>query len=458
MQLNRRDFLRTGGLTALALGLNAFSPNIFKRRILAGPPEGTKKLVFIFQRGGNDGVNTLIPRGDSEYNIANRPTLYIKPEDGIDLGNGFAQLHPSMAPLMEVYNNTALNGVAGPGNLAILHRIGYNNQSQSHFDGQQYWENGTPGQPYLNEGMIYRQIAQTMNPTVNHLAGVSISSGQLVAMRGSIPLVTVSNVQNFSFGKYNGQPARLAKFLGQMPTAPVGPDGKGILGAYGGPRDFSGQTYRELVHGTGVALADAMQTIQEAVALGTYTPENGAVYPSGYGDKLKQVAMLLKRTPVRVLGVNLGGWDTHENQGGLTGGQPNLLNSLALGFQALYRDLQSQWNDLVIVTMTEFGRTSKENGSKGTDHAFGCVLFVAGGGVKGGVYNCDAAKWPTGPTGAMFSQSGRYVKHLTDYRAVFGEIFTKHFGDDMTTLNQVIPGYTQAATARPADFSFLNFL
>jgi len=452
MNLNRRDFLKKGGLTALALGLNAFSPAVFQRKILAGPPEGTKKLVFIFQRGGSDGVNTLIPRGDAQYNTINRPTLFIQEDDAIDLGNGFAQLHPSMQPIMEIYNSSALNGLAGPGNLAILHRIGYDKQSQSHFDSQQYWENGTPGQPYLNEGMIYRQIAQTMSPTTNHLAGVSISSNQLAAMRGSIPMVTVSNVENFSF---KGTPAKVQKFLGQLPSAPLGPDGKGVLGAYGGPRDFPGKNYRDLVYGTGVSLADAMQTIQEAVSLGTYTPENGAVYPAGYGDKLKQVAMLLKRTPVRVLGVNLGGWDTHEKQGGLTGGHPNLLSSLAAGFQALYRDLQSQWEDIVIVTMTEFGRTSKENGSRGTDHAYGCVVFVAGGGVKGGVYNCDPTTWAQGD---LFSQSTRYVKHRTDYRAVFGEIFSKHFGDSMATLNQVIPGYTQAATARPADFSYLNFM
>ena len=104
---------------------------------------------------------------------------------------------------------------------------------------------------------------------------------------------------------------------------------------------------------------------------------------------------------------------------------------------------------------TEFGRTSKENGGKGTDHAFACVVFVAGGAVKGGVYNCSSAKWAPGD---LFSEGGRYVKRLTDYRAVFGEIFTKHFGDSLTTLNQVIPGYNQAKTQQPGDFTFLNFM
>jgi uncharacterized protein (DUF1501 family) len=108
--------------------------------------------------------------------------------------------------------------------------------------------------------------------------------------------------------------------------------------------------------------------------------------------------------------------------------------------------------------MTEFGRTSKENGSLGTDHAFGCVVFVGGGTVNGGVYNCSSADWVTGPTGTLFSQDSRYVRRKTDYRAVFGEIFTRHFGDDLTTLNYVIPGYNAAKTANPGDFAFLNFL
>jgi uncharacterized protein (DUF1501 family) len=165
--------------------------------------------------------------------------------------------------------------------------------------------------------------------------------------------------------------------------------------------------------------------------------------------------MLLKRTPVRVLGTNVGGWDTHTNQGGAQGYHSRILGSLAQGFQALYRDLQDQWQDLIVVTMTEFGRTSKENGSRGTDHAYACVVFVAGGGVKGGVYNCDASTWAAGD---LFSQSERYVKRRTDYRAVFGEIFLRHFGDDLATLNQVIPGYSQAAAAQPQDFASLGFL
>lgn len=450
---NRRDFLKAGGLTGFALGMNAFSPAILQRRIAAAPDLSKKKLIFLFQRGGSDGVNTLIPRGDPEYSAENRPTLFIDEADALDLGNGFAQLHPSMQPMMEIYNSAALTGVAGPGNLAVLHRVGYAGQSQSHFDSQQYWENGIPGQPTFEEGMLYRQVVKTLDPETNHFVAASLSSSQMVALKGPVPLPTLQNPANFKFA---GSTAKVRKFLGSLPTSPLGTDGTGLLGFYGGPRDFLSKPYRDVVYNTGVVLADAINTVQTAVAQGPYTPANGAVYPNGeFGTKLMNVAMLLKRTPVQVLGANIGGWDTHTNQGGVGGYQGGLLGQVAQGFQALYRDLQAQWQDLVIVTMTEFGRTSIENGSFGTDHAYACVVFIAGGGVKGGVYNCSPTTWAAGD---LFSQSTRYVRRRTDYRAVFGEIFTKHFGDTPALLEEVIPGYSAAAAANPGDFQQLGFM
>jgi uncharacterized protein (DUF1501 family) len=331
MNWNRREILKAGGLTAVALGLNVFSPLAFQRRILAAPELSKKKLVFIFQRGGNDGVNTVIPRGDPQYNTTNRPTLYIDEADALDLGNGFAQLHPYLQPMMDIYNSSSLTGVAGPGNLAVLQRVGYASQSQSHFDSQQYWENGVPGQPYLEEGMLYRQVAKTLNPTQNHFVAASLSSSQLVALKGPLPLPTLSNPAAFKFA---GSSAKVSKFLGSLPSAPQGVDGKGLLGFYGGARDFPAKPYRSTVYDTGVVLADAINIVQDAVAQGGYTPENGAVYPNGgFGDKLRNVAMLLKRTPVQILGVNVGGYDTHTNQGAVGGYHSSLLQELAHGLQ-----------------------------------------------------------------------------------------------------------------------------
>ena len=451
MSCTRRKFLQAGGLAALGLGLNLLNPEDI---VLANAmSERDTKLVFIFQRGGNDGVNTVIPYGDSEYNTGNRPTLFIPRTSAIDLGNDFASLHPRMAPMMEIYDHTALTGIDGPGNLAIIHRVGYDGQSKSHFNSRQYWENGVPGDPSFEEGMIYRQVALTMNPLENNLVAAAMSNSQMVALKGQLPVPTIGNVETFSF---SGDPAGSIKFIGQSPTMPQGTDGSGLLGAYGGPHDFPGKPYRDLVYGTGLALTNSMNIVQEAVAQGPYVPSEGASYPGGsFGDRLEQIAMLLKRTNARVLGVNIGGWDNHTNQGKIYGRQGDLLAQVAQGFQALYRDLQDQWDKLLIVTMTEFGRTSQENGSKGTDHGHACVMFVAGGRVQGGVYNCDASTWLEGD---LFSASGRYVERRTDYRAIFGEIFMRHFGDNEEVLEQVIPGYTQATQNNPGDFEFLNFL
>lgn len=453
MTMDRRAFLKLGGCTAFGLALNAWSPALFQRKVLAGPLGTPKKLIFIFQRGGNDAVNTVIPRGDSEYNTTNRPSLFIPEGNALDLGNGFAQLHPSLQPLMEIYNETSLNGVPGPGNLAVIHRVGYAGQSQSHFNSQQFWENGTPGDSDFDEGMIYRHVAATLDPLNNPIAAVTLDDSPMVSLQGPIALPVFEDLEDFGFG---GNNTEIQKFLGELPSAPGGIDGTGMLGFYGGPPDLNSRPYRDLVYGTGLNLVDSVSIVQSALGMGDYTPENGANYPGGnFGNKLQQVAMLLKRTPVQVLGVNIGGWDTHGNQGSTNGNHANLLGQLAQGIQALSRDLQAQWQDVVIVTMTEFGRTSKENGSGGTDHAHAGAIFVAGGSVQGGVFNCDSSTWADGD---MLSVNNRYIERMTDYRAVFAEIFQRHFGDDNALINQIIPGYDAAALAHPGDFQFLDFL
>lgn len=452
MTIDRRSFMKVGAVSALGLGLNLCSPQIIRRKLWAGPIAGPKKMIFIFQRGGNDAANTVIPRGDLEYSVGNRPSLFIPDTQAIDLGNGFAQLHPALQPLMEIYNHSSLNGVAGPGNLAVLHRIGYDGQSKSHFSSQQYWENGVPGTA-LDEGMIYRQVEATLNPQQNSFTAAALADTQMRALRGAFPLPAFDDADSFVF---SGNQSSVQKFIGDLPTNQLGSDGKALLGLYGGPRALPNNPFGDLVYDTGLSLVESIDIVQTALQQGAYTPENGATYPNtNFGGRLEQMAMLMKRTPVQVLGVDIGGWDTHSNQGGTNGRHADLLGEIALGIQALSRDLQSQWSDVVIVTMTEFGRTSIENGSGGTDHAHATSMFVAGGAVNGGVYNCDASTWQTGD---LLSYDNKYIERRTDYRQVFAEIFMNHFGDDLATINQVIPGYNAATLATPGDFAPLNFI
>lgn len=458
MDLTRRSFLKSSGLlTWGAISANLFTPVLFNRNLYAGTESNNKRLIFIFQRGGNDGLNTVIPRGDAEYNSTNRPTLYIPENLAINSGNGFAQFHPSLQPFMEVYNNSSINGLAGPGNLAVIHRVGYSGQSRSHFDSEFYWETGMPGNDSLTEGMFYRHLDRKLNLSDinNPLVAAALSSSQLTALKGAKPIPNFNRASSFNL---SGGTTTASRFLGAVPGAAGAPNGKGLLGIYGGAHDENNKLYRALVHDTGKSLGATIGTLQAASAT-TYAPENGAVYPNNdLGTKLREAAMLLKRTNVRVLGVNVGGWDTHTGQGQITGGHPNLLANVANCFQALYRDLQSMWSDVLVVTMTEFGRTSLENGSMGTDHAEASVVFAAGGSVRGGVYNCDATTWDTSGVSPMFQVQNRYLSRRTDFRCIMGEIFSQYFGDGDTGLNEIMPGYTAAAAARPNDFSRLNFI
>jgi uncharacterized protein (DUF1501 family) len=158
MNLHRRRFLKS----ALASGVLGVAPfSLFNQRLHAASGSTTKKMLFVFQRGGNDGVNMVIPRGDAHYNESTRPSLFISENDAHDLGNGFAQLHPRMAPMMDIFNSAGITGAEGPGNLAVIHRVGYANQSRSHFDSQDYWERGAPRNPNVEDGMFYRQILET---------------------------------------------------------------------------------------------------------------------------------------------------------------------------------------------------------------------------------------------------------------------------------------------------------
>lgn len=461
MDLTRRSFLKTSGLLSWgAITANLFTPVLFDQNLYAGNANNNKRLIFIFLRGGADGLNILIPRGDPEYNSDNRPTLFIPDNLAIDSGNGFAQFHPSLQPMMEVYNNSAINGQTGPGSVAVIHRVGYAQQSRSHFDSQFYWENGSPGNDALNEGLMYRHLDRTidLSDINNSFVGAGLSSSQLLALTGPKPIPNFTSAANYNL---SGGTTTASRFLGATPGSAGAPNGKGLLGVYGSAPDKVGKIYRSLVHDTGKLMGATITTLQTAVNQGTYVPENGATYPNNsFGNKLQQAAMLIKRTNVKVLGLNLDGWDTHTSQGQLTGGQPNLIGQVGLAIQALYRDLQSMWSDVMVVTMTEFGRTSEENGSQGTDHAEACVVFAAGGSVNGGVYNCDATTWAPNNFGVspMFQKSGRYLARRTDFRAVMGEMFTRHFGDATGLLDEIMPGYSDAAATNPTDFEFLNYL
>lgn len=458
VSLNRRDFVRLG---ASGLALGALSPMFSPWRLTqkahaaSGP---AKKMLVIFMRGGNDGVNTVIPQGDPDYNATTRPTLFIPDTSSLDLGNAFARLHPAMPELHALFN---------AGDVAFLHRVGYDNQSRSHFSSQQYWETGKPGDASFHEGWLYRHIVEQFDLDASPLAAVSLSNKLMEMFSGQQMITHFPAIENFNLdlGPIGGGD----KLLGAFPNPFIDVDppdiGSGMLGWYGQPQGTHGAD--ALVKEAGVSMGLALNTLAtQGVDPSTYVPAPGAVYPdadnpAGFGadsfpffQKIRDAAILLKNTDLRVAGVELGGFDTHAGQGTANGAQGTLLSYISHAIQALSIDLGALWNDSLVVTMSEFGRTSEENGSVGTDHGEASCMFVAGGNVNGGIYNCDAITWPTG---TLFSTgNGRYVQRLTDFRAVFGEILTKHFGVPTIELEDVFPGY--GSYALDPTFNPLGFL
>ncbi len=452
--INRRGFLRIGG-TGLALGaLSPILSNPFlSSRLHAQGPGSPKKLLVIFMRGGNDGINTVIPFGDNAYNTTNRPTLFVNPLLAHDL-NGFAALHPSMQLMKDVYT---------AGDLAVMHRIAYDNQSRSHFTSQQLWENAMPsvsGASEIEEGWLNRLVDSDPALATHVLPAVSVSNNMQVAFRGDRALIHMRTIDSYRLGS---DPIDL-KMIGAAPSG--GGNGSGLLGVYS--RDPDGTDYDETVRDTGVAMSSSLDALEVAgIDEATYVPENGAFYPDAaspdnfdgrlqtFFRQVKNAVQLLKETDCRVAGVELGSFDTHSNQSILGGSQGENLRGLSRAFHSARLDmLNNIWPDTLVLAVSEFGRTSAENGSGGTDHGEASCVFCAGGSVNGAVYNCDATTWANGD---MFSVGNppRYVSQKTSFLSIYAEIVEQHFGAGLA-LDTVIPGWSGLSGPQHLPLGFLT--
>lgn len=452
---SRRCFLKGCGLTLAGFGVTSLFPGPFLQHALAGGTESSdRRLLFLFLRGANDGLNALIPHGDPDYSTINRPSLYIQPADAIDLGNGFLSLHPALGDLTDVFD---------AGDLALLHRIGYPNSSRSHFDGQRIWENGDPAQSQLFEGWLYRYIQQNAVSAGADLPAITVQSTPPLLLRGDESFVNVANPDSFDY--LDVDPFR-SKYADAWRRLHADLDGL--------------ETYRPLLSQTGVKLADTLDEYAswDQANWNPTDPDTGWNLfpvsnetdpddPTGPGGKkfgagaypffrsLKVCALSLLESGAggtngtRIAGTQIGGWDTHENQGALAGQQATLLSYVGYGIRSLRialsgtatnepRGYPGIWNNTTVVTLSEFGRTTVENGSQGTDHAAASCQFVAGGNVNGGIYNGDSSTWPAG---VMFGVDGRYLLQRTDYRSVFWEILRDHMGANPATVESVFPGY-----------------
>jgi uncharacterized protein (DUF1501 family) len=399
----RRGFLKGSSLAMFGIGS---APSWLARAAFAGVSAPRKKvLVTIFQRGAADGLNVVVPFGDPRY-FELRPTIRIpkpssaEPADAaIDL-NGFFGLHPSLAPLKPVYD---------AGSLAIVHATGSPDPTRSHFDAQDYMEAGTPGRKSTGDGWLNRALA--IDPAAaSPLRAVSLGPSLPRTLRGRNPAVAVNNI-----GDFQVRDAKSSDLFESMYSHSVD----------------------TVLSGTVKETFEAVKMLK-AVQNAKYTPAGAARYPGGrFGQNMQQIARLIKAdVGVEVAFTDIGGWDTHFNQMGQRVSQgplANQLNELGQGLAAFYKDLGDRMAGVAVVTMSEFGRTARENGTRGTDHGHANVMFVMGGGINGGIHG----EWPG--LGQEQLYQARDLNITTDFRAVLSELVANHLGNKQ--ISAVFPGY-----------------
>jgi uncharacterized protein (DUF1501 family) len=400
--VTRRGFMRGG---ALALVGTSVIPSFLTRSIYAEMTTAAankKKLVVIFQRGACDGLNVVVPYQEKNY-YAMRPSIAIQQKDVLDL-NGFFGLHPAMAAMKPLYDQ---------GHLAIIHAAGSPSTSRSHFDAQDYMESGTPDVKATPDGWLNRALQTDIEPgKPSAFRAVALGTQVPRTLQGKIPAIAVANLADFS-------------------VAGKGPQTSPISNAFQAMYDESSDA---VLHGTGQETFEAVKMLKAADPA-SYKPANGVVYPAtAFGNSLKQVAQLLKANlGVEAAFSDIGGWDTHQNQGSSQGQLANRLKEFSETIAAFWKDMGDDSENITLVTMSEFGRTARQNGTGGTDHGHANVMFVLGGNVKGGkVYG----KWP-GLNNEQLNE-GRDLKVTTDFRNVLGEAAYKTLGSRQ--LDVVFPG------------------
>jgi uncharacterized protein (DUF1501 family) len=402
MSITRRVFLRN---SALAVVGTAAVPSFLMRAAYGSVEPGAhaKRLVAIFQRGAADGLNIVVPHGERAY-YALRPTINIPRNQVLDL-DGFFGLHPSLASLQPLWSQR---------HLAVVHAAGSPDPTRSHFDAQDFMESGTPGLKATTDGWLNRTLRSLPAPAAkSSFRAIALGPALPRILTGAEPAVAVNNISEFRVGGPSARAAPIASTFEAMYD----------------------QSADSVLHGAAQETFEAVKMLKSADPA-KYTPAAGANYPRGrFGDSLRQLAQLIKANlGVQVAFADIDGWDHHVNEGSTQGQIANVLREFSQSLSAFWIDLGDLAEETVIVTMSEFGRTARENGNRGTDHGHANVMFVMGGPVKGGrVYG----SWPGLDQSQLYE--GRDLAVTTDFRRVLGEAVSRHLGNDR--LDQVFPGF-----------------
>src|SRR6266581_2478613 len=408
MAISRRVFVKSGGLALFSLGLD---PLFLERAAFASYrplPSSTvlyrPVLVCLFQRGALDGLNMVVPHGDPIY-YRERPRIAVPEKDVVDL-DGYFGLHPQLAALKPLWDNKSL---------AVLHAIGSPDSSRSHFDAQDYMESGTPGLKATPDGWLNRYCRHDQEHADTPFRAVAFGPQLPRILAGSAPTLAIDDLQAFGL---------------RVPQEAA--------------RDRLTRAFEALYDGASTGLLasssqegfDAVRQLQQTNPT-QYQPAAGVDYPQGrLGRTLLQIAQLIKSdVGLEIAFADCTGWDTHVNQGSSDGQLSARLRELGLALAAFNKDLGERMSNIVLLTMSEFGRTIRENGNSGTDHGHATAMLALGGPVNGGRV---LGRWPGLSVEQRFE--GRDVAVTTDFRDLFGEVLARHLGAG--DLSPIFPGFS----------------
>jgi uncharacterized protein (DUF1501 family) len=407
---DRRFFLKSSGLALAALGV---APGFLRRAIASTDASRRKVLVTIFQRGAVDGLSMVPPVAEPAYAAA-RPAIAIPPPGAadaaaVDLDGHFA-LHPALAPLLPLWTS---------GSLAIVHAAGSPDPSRSHFDAQDFLDAGTPGAKSTRDGWLNRALQSEAAPGATPFRAVALQPNLPRSLAGRAPAVAMGSI-----GDFGGRGGRAGAAMEDR-----------LSRDYAAANDAGLRT-------TGGEAFEALRALRDANPA-RFAPAPGADYPAApIGQRLKQIAQLIKAdVGLEIAATDCGGWDTHAGQGAAQGQLANRLQEFGAALAAFSADLRDRMADVCVITMTEFGRTVKENGTRGTDHGHGSVMLVLGGGVKG---RRVLARWKGLREQDLYE--GRDLAVTTDHREVLSEVLAKHMG--IADLSYVFPGFESGPDQR----------
>ena len=421
--MDRRFFLKNTGIGLASFGFMAAAPEFLHQ--LAGAQTAARSygkkrvLVTIFQRGAVDGLNMVVPYADDSY-YSLRRTIAVpvpgKTDGAIDLDGNFG-LHPSLKPLEPFWQSKQL---------AIIESVGSPDNTRSHFDAQDYMESGTPGNKGTRDGWLNRILQNEKQKDTSPFRAVAMTQQLPRSLYGRAAAVAMTNLSDFSIkaGLYS----------------------QNIQGGFEAAWQ---ENSKDALGETGKETFEAVNFLKQADPA-QYKPENGAVYPNTeFGRSMLQIAQLIKAgVGLEIAFTDTGNdirWDTHTNQGGSRGQMANFLRTFGQALAAFTADLGKRMDEVVVLTMSEFGRTARENGSRGTDHGHANAMLVLGNPVKGGKVYGEFK-------GLKDDQlnEGRDLALTTDFRDVFGEVAMKHLGNKEP--GKIFPGYQ----TRPSKFR--NFI